>query len=661
MAIVTTDNKHYSDIADAIRTKGVSGSFTPSQMASAIEQIEGGSGAGGDYNIESVDDGNGGQILNITDAAGGSIDRVSWHQCPEAVRSYLDNVTYAADDYSNSEITRYAPGSAVRSNTKPIGKAVDGVVFYNEIPNAKTPFATQNKAGTIKPLDRLRWINSATDNMRDLGGWACDGGTIKYGKLFRGGECAASDKELALGLGIRHELNLRGNEIPMRTASVWGVEYSQFSTYAWNVNDLPVWTEILHTIFNCVNHNIPLFFHCAAGADRTGAAALVVEAILGVSQSDCDKDYELTCFYSGTGTDANARRRNEADWKNSIDYINALEGETFRDKAINFALSHGITYDDINLFRSNMIDGNPQPIVPPTPLPIQNLVESIGYAADTRVGTSDGTNRAGVVGIASFGAENNINHMIPIAAGDVIRIKGVTFPSASDGKCAIVIYQADGSFYFATYMYIGYTHFSGHADVVYNDDLTTITIPLDHNPKDAYMRICGLCTSPTDVIITRNEEIPQEETHEYTNQIPLSLNADGSVCGLLTDVRYNSGDSLVVNEKTDACGYIPVEPGDVVRFKKMEFGHNGAGSYYIRAYTALGGTTITGGQVSPYQLQTNNYPSTFNFMDNIIYDANNNVTQFTIRAGSQFSAIKYIRLAWGRKGDAVITVNEVIE
>lgn len=39
MAIVTTDNQHYSGIASAIRGKGVSGQFTPAQMANAISQI----------------------------------------------------------------------------------------------------------------------------------------------------------------------------------------------------------------------------------------------------------------------------------------------------------------------------------------------------------------------------------------------------------------------------------------------------------------------------------------------------------------------------------------------------------------------------------------------------------------------------------------------
>ena len=42
MAIVTTNEQHYFDIADAIRNKGVSGRFTSSQMAAAIESIEAG-------------------------------------------------------------------------------------------------------------------------------------------------------------------------------------------------------------------------------------------------------------------------------------------------------------------------------------------------------------------------------------------------------------------------------------------------------------------------------------------------------------------------------------------------------------------------------------------------------------------------------------------
>ena len=125
---------------------------------------------------------------------------VEWHQCPELVRNYLANVNYDPSDYSTSQIANYAPAAAVQSNTKPIGKAIDGKTFYNETPNVLTPFATTNKAGTLKPLDSLRWLNTPqAANVRDLGGWACDGGTVRYGLLFRGGEITAADRDVLVG------------------------------------------------------------------------------------------------------------------------------------------------------------------------------------------------------------------------------------------------------------------------------------------------------------------------------------------------------------------------------------------------------------------------------------------------------------------------------
>lgn len=47
MAKVLTDSKNYEDIADAIRSKGVSGTFKPSEMADAIESIP----SGTDFNL----------------------------------------------------------------------------------------------------------------------------------------------------------------------------------------------------------------------------------------------------------------------------------------------------------------------------------------------------------------------------------------------------------------------------------------------------------------------------------------------------------------------------------------------------------------------------------------------------------------------------------
>ena len=296
-------------------------------------------------------------------------ESVTWNQCPPLVKAFLDEVTYDPNDYSTSQIASYAPANADVSNTKPVGKTIGGKTFYNEEPNNETPFSTETTAGTLKPLDHLRWLNTATMNVRDLGGWTCDGGTVKYGMLFRGGEPNAADKALMVeDIGIRHELQLRGSSEAPQQYSIWGIDFTCPETFVWmSLSNKPAWKQILRCVFDTIPFNLPLYFHCAAGADRTATVAVMLEALLGMNQSDIDKDYELSCFSTGTGTDAQARRRDEDEYKAYIAEIKAVPlpsgvEDTFRNHAMYFVASLGFTADEINAFRSAMIDGTPEVI-----------------------------------------------------------------------------------------------------------------------------------------------------------------------------------------------------------------------------------------------------------------------------------------------------------
>lgn len=336
------------DIANAIREKnGTTTKYKVAEMATAIQAISG----------------------------GGNSENIEWHQCPEVVRNYLANVTYDPSDYSTSQIADYAPATAVVSNYKPLGITAGSEIYYNQIPNVKTPFANSSKAGTIKPLDFLRWIRTRESaeawNVRDLGGWACDGGTVKYGLLIRGGKLSAADRAVLVGeLGVQHDLDLRGREgggsgdEPEMTESPLGsdVWYTRTQQYAWYaLTPVATWQAYLRCVIDAVTHREPVYFHCTAGADRTGTLACVLEGLLGMSQSDIDKDYELTTFYSGSGSDATARRRNEADWKGLINAINAVSGDTFCDKCVHFAVGTcGMSMADINAYRTAMTNGTPE-------------------------------------------------------------------------------------------------------------------------------------------------------------------------------------------------------------------------------------------------------------------------------------------------------------
>lgn len=295
-------------------------------------------------------------------------ETVEWHQCPEAVRNYLANVTYDPGDYRTSQIAKYAPATAIAANYRPIGKTLGGKTYCNEVPGIETPFASGGKAGTLKPLDFLRYIQTPAANVRDLGGWACDGGKVRYGLLFRGGYLVAADRRVLVGeLGIRHDLDLRGKEEAVVSSSPLGndVYFTCADDYAmYTLTPEDAWRVNLHCVFDSVTHGEPVFFHCAYGADRTGTLACVLEGLLGMSQSDIDKDYELTTFCSGSDTDANARRRNEAEWSGLISALNSKSGSTFRDKCVTFVAELGFTAAEINAYRKVMIDGTPSTVTP---------------------------------------------------------------------------------------------------------------------------------------------------------------------------------------------------------------------------------------------------------------------------------------------------------
>ena len=436
------------------------------------------------------------QMGNAVRAITGA-EAVAWHQCPEAVRNYLAAVTYDADDDSVSHIAEYAPGTAVAANCKPVGVTRGGTTYCNERPNVLTPFASGSAAGTLKPLDALRWLNTPqAANVRDLGGWACDGGTVRYGLLFRGGEITAADRDVLVGAcGVHHELNLRGAEEANRTASPLGsdVWFCCPTNFVWySLADKATWKEILLYVIKAVTHNEPVYFHCSAGADRTATVACLLEALLGMSQSDIDKDYELTCFSTGTETDAQARRRNEKDWKNLITQIDQNAGDTFRDKAVNFATSCGVPISKINAFRAAMSTGTPETLTGGTHTITNTLTHVSNSNADTQVedqGSYTATLTADVdytiktvtitmggVDISSCYANGVIT--IPNVTGDVV----ITAIAVATVYSDIELYSANGVTLNKKY--------SGNNIVDGNGYYLTVVVPVNMD-KYRYIKVNG--------------------------------------------------------------------------------------------------------------------------------------------------------------------------
>lgn len=440
--------------------------------------------------------------------SGGNVEHITWHQCPEVVRNYLAEAQslYPTAAETVTCVNQYAPTEAgiteeiSSSYTKPLGYTVDGVTYYDNEPNVAEPFATATTAGTLTALDKLRWYNTTPaapaagsqykrgKNCRDLGGWNADGGTVKYGLLVRGSEPNPVDKELMVDkVGIKTEVQLlpiseQGDDYTM--VSPWGIDWAGNDTNVTvyspeEVSDpakKALWTKILSDIIDSVIHYKPVYFHCGIGADRTGVVAVMLEGILGVSRSDIDIDFELTNFSQGWKTihldvyDADYIYRSRSYptnlalmhyIENSIPLVGGLT-DSFRNRCISFALSLGIPVDKINLFRSIMIDGNPEQIVVIGKRTItNNLVNCTTNNSSTEVDDAsaytatitpdDGFTLNNAAVTITMGGEDASQYYsqgvlsIPSVMGDVsISITAVALPNLFDSSTALYNYRIRG-------------------------------------------------------------------------------------------------------------------------------------------------------------------------------------------------------------------------
>nr|DAH21952.1 MAG TPA: tyrosine phosphatase family protein [Caudoviricetes sp.] len=497
---------------------------------------------------------------------------VTWHQCPEAVRNYRANVTYDPSDYSNSQIANFAPATPVASNTKPIGKTVGGVTYYNDVPNVETPFSADSAAGTLKPLDALRWINAEADsqgnsfcpNMRDLGGWPCDGGKVRYGLLFRCGQPTIYARSVLVDqLRIQRELDLQGQDLT-RTTSVMGtdIDYCRPPRYQWyTIADKAIWKEILTFLFDGAKYGRPTIFHCSAGADRTGTVACIVEALLGVSQSNIDKDYELTSFFTGTDTDLHARRRNESEWFGLINQINALPGSTFRDKVVGWVATMGFTAEEINAFRTAMIDGTPETVTPSidtytvtNTLANASSDNSAASATEYQPYTAKITPASGYA-ISSVQVKMggvDVTSSAWVGTQTVLRRKimsSLMHCTSDNSKVAVI----DGQGYAATLTATdGYTLDGASATILMGGiDVSTYY-------KDGIIAIPNV-TGDLEITVTAVESAPP-----YTNLL------DTASADWITNKRYNSSGAVVDAPGWDTSNYVACTKDDVLRFKNMD-------------------------------------------------------------------------------------------
>ena len=157
-------------------------------------------------------------------------------------------------------------------------------------------------------------------------------------------------------LGIRSDVDLRGpTETWGMTGSPLGPRATWFhiSSEPYRGMGMQVGKEAFARVFRVFldRKNYPIVFHCIGGADRTGCDAWILNGLLGVSEDDLLRDWELTCFeYESMdfGHDTRLVRL--------LKVLDDAGGATMREKCENYVKALGFTEVDLAAFRDIMLE-----------------------------------------------------------------------------------------------------------------------------------------------------------------------------------------------------------------------------------------------------------------------------------------------------------------
>lgn len=319
-------------------------------------------------------------IDSITFETTQNVQRDKWYHMIEnpGVADFLRDFEYDPNDYSYTMLHKYVGEPYLdKYQDWPYGVVLGDKTYFNLVPGLtyKIDYTENGKTNKIRvnTVGQLRMIKcEGIDNVRDLGGWPTESGKkIKYGLLFRGTElttCTAekhltrsrhtateADKKiLREDLKIKAELDLRAPNETMGNSSPLGssIEYKNYAIdqkIPTDKGNRELIVKCFRFILSHIRKGEAVYFHCVMGADRTGMLAMLMEGVLGVNQSNLDKDFELTSF-SG-----NTRNRFDESITKTRNDVRSCQGNKLQDKFYNWWLQAGATKEELDEFKQIML------------------------------------------------------------------------------------------------------------------------------------------------------------------------------------------------------------------------------------------------------------------------------------------------------------------
>jgi hypothetical protein len=258
----------------------------------------------------------------------------------------------------------------------PIYNLLPNTIYYYQVTHmlADGSLVTAKSGSFTTSSIPWRFIKvDGCQNIRDLGGWAgLNGQKVKYGKIFRGAALDDSTYrdmiitgngkyEMISILGIRADLDLRSGYTESAISKDMVYLCAPYGSYAQSITTADYRTTF-KTIFEWIVTQLsasspkPIYFHCQGGCDRTGTLAFILTGLLGLSESDLAREYELSSF-SPIGMYDRIRNSTVYSYSAMVAALKTYSGDTITEKFADFATTGcGVSADTINTFRTLMLE-----------------------------------------------------------------------------------------------------------------------------------------------------------------------------------------------------------------------------------------------------------------------------------------------------------------
>lgn len=302
---------------------------------------------------------------NNTDKYGTKLYRpqgkeVFWTPTTDAENIDEIRITVADNEYYDNPYT-FNPDKTSASSYVICNLLPNKTYYYKVEEFLKDSTCNERTSGVFKTTGQVRMIQvRGCSNVRDLGGWPTQyGKPIIYGRMFRSGNLdnitAIGRHDFVENLGVTAELDLRKESKKTKSPMGDNVRYLRIAHGGYLSalkNRKDVYPKDLKWIIAQLQEGRNVDWHCAIGCDRCGTLCFLIEGLLGVSELDICRDYELSTFMF-----PRKNKRVRKPLKDMFDYIRTFGPSDNLAKCFyNYWLSLGMKRQELDYVIGVMLD-----------------------------------------------------------------------------------------------------------------------------------------------------------------------------------------------------------------------------------------------------------------------------------------------------------------